>query len=67
MADYFGFLGVGLGTGSVFWFGVVVADVLLAVDVGRGKRSMSSKLVIGTDLSLYCNKCKYSYKYSPLL
>ena len=51
LADYFGFLGVGLGTGSVFWFGVVVADVLLAVDVGRGKRSMSSELVIGTEVA----------------
>ena len=51
LADYFGFLGVGLGTGGVFWFGVVVAVVFLAVGVGRGKRSMSSKLVIGTEVA----------------
>ena len=51
MAALFGFLGVGSGTGSVFWFGVVVAVVFSAVGVGGGKRSMSSELVIGTEVA----------------
>ena len=49
MAALFGFLGVGSGKGSVFWLGVVVAVVFLAVGVGGGKRS--SELVIGTEVA----------------